>query len=133
MKLILKSSSTIQEIQQAFQQHFSHLKIEFYKKPHHTEEGNAKKEQYLHNVTLAEITQHSNDLELTINPSMPTGEFEASVEKNHQLHIQVLRLQRGTWLQTTHTDMLSLQEQNEKGIQADIDIEPESPADIDYQ
>jgi hypothetical protein len=29
--------------------------------------------------------------------------------------------------------MLSLQEQNEKGIQADIDIEPESPADIDYQ
>jgi len=133
MQIQFSQSATIQEIQAQFKSTFSHLKLEFYKKPHHHEEGNMKKDQYLHNVTLGEIMEAQADISITIDDNMTTAEFEQWFETNHQLHVQLFRLQRGTWLQTTATDQLTLIEQNEKGIQADIHIEPESPMDIDNQ
>jgi hypothetical protein len=133
MKLTLHATYSIQIIQEKFKQHFSHLKIEFYKKPHQDEEGNAKRDQYLHNITLAEITQSEADVHLTIDPAMTTAAFEHYMETEFGLHVQVFRQQRGTWLQTTHSDSLTLAQQNEKGIQADQDIILESPSDLDYQ
>ena len=131
MTLTLTSKETIQEIQTNFRTLFSHLRPEFYKKSHHSEEGNAKNEQYLHNVTLAEITGNEEDILLEIDPNMSTSDFEQHVMQQHQLNVQLFRLQRGTWLQTTLTDTLSLEAQNQKGIQADIDIEAVKPSDVD--
>ena len=131
MKLSLQPNHTIQQIQQEFKNLFSHLKIEFYRKGHQDEEGNLKRDQYLHNTTLGQILGEDKTLELTIDPEITTAEFEQWFASQYELHIQVFRLQRGTWLQTTLTDTLTLAQQNEKGIQADIDIIPESPSDID--
>jgi hypothetical protein len=133
MQIQFSQSATIQEIQAKFKSMFSHLKLEFYKKPHHDEEGNLKKDQYLHNVTLGEIMTAKADISLSIEDTMTTADFEKWFETTHQLHVQLFRLQRGTWLQTTATDHLTLIEQNEKGIQADTNIEPESPMEIDNQ
>ena len=133
MKITLHASHTIQTIQEKFKQKFSHLKIEFYKKTHQDEEGNLKRDQYLHNITLAEITQSNDDVQLELQPDMTTAEFENYMETEFGLHVQVFRHQRGTWLQTTHSDSLTLAQQNEKGIQADQDIILESPSEIDNQ
>lgn len=133
MTLKLHPAQTIQQIQEKFKKRFSHLKIEFYKKSHQDEEGNFKRDQYLHNITLEEMTQSTEDLHLDIQPDMTTNAFEHYMEAEFGLHVQVFREQRGTWLQTTHSDSLTLAQQNEKGIQADQDIKLESPSDIDYQ
>lgn len=125
------AGDTIQQMQENFRRHFSHLKIEFYQRAHQDAEGNMKRDQYLHQVTLRELTGKDGDLLLNADPNQSTGELEHWFEKEHGLHVQVFRLQRGTWLQTTHSDSLSLQEQNEKGMQADIDILPESRTEVD--
>lgn len=117
--LKLQSSDTIQEVQQKFRLHFSHLRPEFYKKLHHTDEGSPHKEQYLHNVTLGELMIPDHGLEISLDPAMPTGQFEQYLEQEFGLHIQIFRLQRGVWLQTTSSDHLSLQEQNQRGLDAD--------------
>ncbi len=131
--LRFSSGDSIQHIQEVFRRHFSHLKIEFYRSPHEDAEGNVKRDQYLHQVTLGELTGQERDLELPLQPDMVTGDLEHWFEREHGLHVQVFRLQRGTWLQTTLSDALSLREQNEKGIQADIDILPESRTDVDLE
>lgn len=133
MTLTLHPSQTIQQIQEKFKEKFSHLKIEFYKKPHQDEEGNPKRDQYLHNITLSEMTQSNEDIQVVFQHDMSTAAFEQYMETEFGLHVQVFRQQRGTWLQTTHSDSLTLTQQNEKGIQADQDIELESPSDLDYQ
>lgn len=132
MKLQIKPSDTIQIIQEKFQAVFSHLKIEFYTHAHHTSEGSAKNEQYLHNITLKEIIKSDLAIEIDIDATMSTAAFEQYFLETYQISIQVMRKQRGTWLQTTKSDSLSLEAQNQKGIQADIDIELESPSEIDY-
>ncbi len=131
MQFILKANATVQEIQSDFKQLFSHLKFEFYKATHATEEGSSQKEQYLHNITLADISGNSQNIEIEVDPQMPTIDFERMLEEQYHLHIQIFRLQRGTWLQTTHSDLLSLASQNRKGIESDIDIEPITASDID--
>lgn len=131
--LSFHSGHTIQHIQEVFRQHFSHLKIEFYRTPHEDAEGNVKRDQYLHQVSLGELLGHDGELQLELSPTMETSALEHWFEREHGLHAQVFRLQRGTWLQTTATDSLSLEEQNEKGIQADIDILPESRTEMDLE
>ena len=124
---------TIQQIQEKFRQAFSHLKIEFYRSAHLPEEGNRKQDQYLHNVTLQEMSGREEPIVLTLDPNMPTADFERLFEQQYGLHIQVFRQQRGTWLQTTHSDALSLKQQNERGLQADIDIIPEPPGGMEQE
>jgi hypothetical protein len=133
MKWILKGSATIQEIQNDFRQIFSHLKIEFYNAPHSSAEGSSQKEQYLHNIRLADILGHSADIELELNPKMSTGDFERMLEDSYHLHSQIFRLQRGTWLQTTLSDAMSLESQNRKGIDADSNSEPITASDFDLE
>lgn len=119
MKLVFKLSDSIQEIQSKIQHHFSHLKIEFYKNAHHEEEGSSKKEQIMHNVLLKEIYKKNEDIELEIDPTESTSNFEKMFEVKFGLHVQVFRLQHGTWIQTTHSDHLTLEEQNNKGLEVD--------------
>lgn len=131
MILNIKSSDTIQEIQQNFQKIFSHLRPEFYKNSHAHHEGNARNEQYLHNVQIGTITGTMEDFEIKIENNMTTMEFESMLEKQWNLHVQIFRKQRGTWLQTTQSDALSLESQNQLGVEADMDIKQEGPADLD--
>ena len=133
MKFKLSANDTVQQVQQKFREVFSHLSIEFYRKPHQEEQASAAKEQYLHNVFIKDITQQEKDMDIEINPLHTTADFEQYMETEHGLHIQVMRLQRGTWLQTTTSDHLSLEEQNNAGIAADTRVPLSSSDEIDYQ
>lgn len=132
MKLALEASQTIQQVQFAFRTIFSHLKIEFYRSSHLDEIKNIQHDQYLHNVTISEITGHQNSIIVEFSGDMTTSEFEKYFESEFKIYIQIFRLQRGTWLQTTSSDSKTLNQQNEQGIQADMNIEPISPSDIDF-
>ena len=133
MKLHLKSSDTIQEMQQKFKAIFSHLKPEFFKKQHHDSGEYVKKEQYLHNITLAEILGHEEDIVIAVDKQMTTEVFERMFEEQYHLHVQILRLQKDNWLLTSNTQEMTLEAQNNKGIEADTPIETETIKDIDAE
>jgi hypothetical protein len=130
MKWTLHPHDTIQTIQHAFQQFFSHLRPEFYKTPHGVHEASARGEQYLHNITLQQILPNTELLSIPIDPAQSTGEFEQMMQ-TFGLNVQLFRNQRGTWLQTTNSDSLTLKAQNDRGRDADADILPDTAADID--
>lgn len=119
MKLVFKQSDSIQQMQGKIQHHLSHLKIEFYNTAHQDEEGSAKKEQIMHNVLLKDFYKKNEDIELELDVTTSTSDFEKMFEEKFGLHVQVFRLQHGTWIQTTHSDHLTLEEQNNKGLEAD--------------
>lgn len=119
MKFIIRSSQNIQEVQQDFRQIFSHLRPEFYQHQHADLAGNPKKEQYLHHVQMQELGVPAEGLSLELEENMRTSDFEQMMESSFGLHVQIFRLQKGTWLQTTSSDHLSLGEQNKRGVEAD--------------
>lgn len=130
MKWNLHAHDTIQTMQQAFQQFFSHLRPEFYKKAHGVQEASTRGEQYLHNVTLQSILPDTEQINVPIDPAQTTADFEQMMQ-TFGLNVQLFRYQRGTWLQTTKSDSLTLKAQNDRGRDADNDILPERPIDVD--
>lgn len=133
MTFIIQPNETIQTIQSHFMSLFSHLKPEFFKTPHHLHEANSNEEAYLHNIPLREITGKNEPMEMNLEPSMKTSELETMFEKEFHLHVQLMRKQHGVWLQTTRTDELSLFEQNQHGIESDVIIKQQLPAEYDEQ
>lgn len=133
MKLHLKSTDTIQDVQTKFKAIFSHLKPEFFKKQHHESGDYTKKEQYLHNVTIAEILGHEEEVIIPLDKNMTTAEFEKLFEENYHLHVQLLRLQKDSWLLTTTTQDETLEAQNTRGIEADAEVSSEMLKDIDAE
>ncbi len=123
MKFEMHPNETVQDIQQKFNKLFNYLKIEFYKTPHQESQASDKKEQYLHNTPIREIYKQDSPIVFQIDPSMTTANFEQILNKDFGLHVQLMRLQRGTWLQTTQSDELTLKAQNDRGMAADIHIE----------
>ena len=133
MLLHIKPSDTIQEVQSKFKNLFSHLKPEFFKKFHSESDDYAKKEQYMHNVTMAEITGHQEALEISIDAQMSTEAFEKMFEEKYHLHVQLMRLQKDNWLVTTNSQELSLSAQNARGIDADEELATEMLKDFDAE
>lgn len=119
MKFNIRSSQSIQEVQQDFRQIFSHLRPEFYQHQHADSEGNPKKEQYLHYIQMHELGVPEEGLVVDLEEEMRTSDFEQMMESSFGLHVQIFRLQKGTWLQTTSSDHLGLGDQNKRGIEAD--------------
>lgn len=133
MTLHLLPSDTVQDIQKKFTERYSHLRPEFFKKFHKESNEYLKKEQYLHNITLSEMLGHQEEVIIPIDKNMTTEAFEAYFENEYQLHVQLMRLQKDSWLMTTQTQHLTLGEQNQKGIEADNEIAPTSIKDMDVE
>lgn len=133
MKFIIHPNETIQTIQSHFISLFSHLKPEFYKNPPHLNGGNTMEEAYLHNIPLMELTGKNESLEMELEPTMKTSDLERMFEQRFHLHVQLMRKQHGVWLQTTRSNDLSLMEQNQHGIESDVIIKQQLPAEYDDQ
>lgn len=106
------------------------MRPEFYKTGHKVNEATAKNEQYLHNVTLRDMLPDAEQLNIPIDPAQTTADFEQLMQ-TFGLNVQLFRNQRGTWLQTTQSDSLTLKAQNDRGRDADSDILPDTAADVD--
>jgi len=133
MIIHIKPNNSIQEIQANFKETFSHLKPEFFKLFHHESGEYIKTEQYLHHITFKEILNLTEDLHINIDKQMSTEAFEKMFEEKYHLHVQLMRLQKDSWLVTTNSQELSLQEQNERGIASDTDLANALLKDFDVE
>jgi len=125
MKIQVDEHMTIVALQQAFSEYFPYLSLAFFSKPHDIYRSSPVK--YLiteHNLPLEHIEANPHHAELDISADMKVGELEQLFEQELGLHVQVLRRDGHSWIETTLTDGLSLRRQNEIGSKALDDYSP---------
>jgi hypothetical protein len=116
MKIQVSKDKTIAQLQDEFSQTFPFLKLTFFTKPHKAYKGTPAK--FLvsdRDVTLGSLEKKPHNGDLYLEPEMPTWQVERLFEEEFGLHVQVFRKSGNTWLETSVTDDLTLEEQNVKG------------------
>ena len=110
MLLHLSPSRNITEPWTEFNKTFPYLKVEFY-----TKTGkDFKKVMLPHTITLKNAgLRKSGSVEL--KTKMRVAEFESLLKEKFGLNAQVLRRSGKLWLETTHTDNWTLEQQNNHG------------------
>ncbi len=118
MKLHIQYSTSINKIKDIFHNSYPYLKIEFFKKPHVQGEPNALIDMVKHNIPVGEINSVFKESAVSINPDDSVAKVEQCFRDIFGLSIQVFRKQKDVWIETTHTDHLTLSEQNNMGKEA---------------
>lgn len=116
MKIQVLKDKTIGQLQDEFSQTYPFLKLVFFTKPHKAYKGSPAK--YLvsdRNITLGSLEKKPHSGDLYLEPEMPTWQVERLFEEEFGLHVQLFRKSGNTWLETSVTDDLTLEEQNVKG------------------
>ena len=116
MTLHISSNQTIGQLQSAFAELYPNLKPVFFTKPHGAYKGSPAKFMVTERDTLLSTLSSAilEKLELEIDPNMPVWQFEEQFEKQFKLHMQVFRRSGNTWLETSVSDSLTLEEQEKK-------------------
>jgi hypothetical protein len=95
--------------------YFPHLKLNFFKKPHGVNEFSPSIEAVDESLSIEEMNPKFQEKLLHLVNSETVAEFEARMEKDYGLHVQVLRKVDDTWVQTTATDDWTLGKEEENG------------------
>ena len=133
MNINIMPEKSIGAVQEEFRAEFSHLKLVFFSKPHAAYKGSAAK--FLisdRHKTLGELNPQIQQGQIDLDPATPTWQVEKFFEESYGLHVQVFRKSGNTWLETSVSDALTLEQQNTKG-KADDDIHQEFVDPIDYR
>jgi hypothetical protein len=112
MNLQINRSKSIASIQEAFQSHFSYLKIEFFNSKHLIGEASSKENVIGGLVAISDINPEIKSGELALLPNLKVGELEQLFAEKFGLSVQVFHKSGRIWLQTTRTDDWTLVEQN---------------------
>ena len=115
MKLQLKADMPIREVKRQFLENFPYLKLEFYRKGHRPHQGSRLKEQVPDHLPLLEVTGVLKEGVLEFDPAISAGDLEFRLQHQFGLPAQVFRKSGELWLETIHTDELTLEQQNEMG------------------
>lgn len=120
MKIEISIEKTIGQIQDEFSGAFAHLKLAFFSKPHKAYKGSHAKFLITdRDLKLGSVEKKPRSGNLYLEPAMPTWQVERLFEEEFGLHIQVFRKSGNTWLETSVTDDLTLEEQEAKGKASD--------------
>ncbi|HXH20173.1 MAG TPA: hypothetical protein VNJ07_13940 [Chitinophagales bacterium] len=109
MKLQLKSSKKLRDIQREFHKEFPYLKIEFFKNPHKKGQASAKKDLLDSSLTLGKVAKAQGELD--VSAKMKVYELEQQLRRDFGLNVQVFRKAGNVWMETSATDGWTLEEQ----------------------
>lgn len=116
MTVQVAQEKTIGQIQEEFNKQYPYLKLVFFSKKHEAYKGSPAK--FMINdrdLVLGDIEKKPHNGVLYLEDNMPTWQVERLFEEEYGLHVQVFRKSGNTWLETSVTDDLTLEEQNFKG------------------
>jgi hypothetical protein len=115
MKIIINDTKLISAIQHEFNAMFPFLKIEFLTRSSYTINGTEIKYIKHSEQTLAECRTKLTEGSIRIIPSMTVSDLEKEFRKVYGLSVQVFRKSGKVWLESTITDVWTLEEQNKEG------------------
>jgi hypothetical protein len=113
MHIHIHDQTSVKEIQDVFAVYYPFLRLNFYKKPHKHFEANPEKERLSENIVIADIIHTHIDSVLEMMPDQRIDAVEEEFLKRFGLSIQILKKEKGAWVQTTGLDSYSLKEVNE--------------------
>lgn len=117
MIIAIEPQKKLSEISNAFSAVYPFLKLEFFSKPHGWLESSDWSKIINKNMTVAEANNnHSDSGYIEIHYWQKTGTVEFKFLKQFNLSVQIYRKFNDHWIQTSGTDDLSLEEQNESGM-----------------
>ena len=102
-----------------FARAYPYLKLEFFSKSHNWQESSSVLHKLEQDLSVSEVTHSllcSGFIE--IHYWQKTGIIEMMFLKQFNLSVQVYRKNGDNWIQTSGTDELTLEEQNEAGMKA---------------
>lgn len=115
MRIHIDDRRKISDIQEAFNQAFPYLKVEFFKKPHGVGGTSPISEMLPTDTTIGQWRTVHNEGDLEVNGKMKVQELESAFQAKYGLSVQVFRKSGEVWLVTSYTDGWTLNEQNEQG------------------
>lgn len=115
MKLQIKKTTKIQDLQDQFSFHYPYLKIEFYKKPHGESELSALKDRISPRTVVSKISELKGPATIDISNQRIVADLEAEVYHKLGVAVQVSRRTGNIWIETSLTDNRTLGMQNEQG------------------
>ena len=114
MFLQIADTMTIEEVQDRFTECFPFLKIEFYSLGHKRFEASDKRFQYPSQARIGDIRKIHFFGALEIKSWYTAAKVEKQLKDLYGLHAQIFRSRtNGGWIQTSLSDELTLQEQND--------------------
>ncbi|MBL7740858.1 MAG: hypothetical protein JNK14_16680 [Chitinophagaceae bacterium] len=113
MHIEINDNTTLQEIQQTFSDFYPWLRIGFYNKAHKKYEGSEITNLLGSGNSVGDVKRtHVSGL-LEIRPSYKVEEVEREFQERFGLSVQVMMKEKGQWVQTTGTDILTLKDINQ--------------------
>ena len=128
----VRATRKLSELKAEFHDQFPFLKIEFFKVPHHEQEPTAKKAMIKADHTVSEISETEKEGEIVLSGDMTVNELESLFRDEYGINVQVFRRSGNVWLETSSTDEMTLDEQNELGMEKATPPEQADVTDIDY-
>lgn len=108
------------DVQRAFHQKFSHLRIEFYRGQHQSGEGSPENDKLDGELTLGKVRTVHTEGDFSVKGDMTVADFEQKFFEKYGLNVQVFRKSGNLWMQTTSTDSWTLDAQNRKGGSSEL-------------
>lgn len=115
MQLYIRKTGPLSDIQEEFSRYFPYLKIEFYRLPHTEKKLSPKNEKLDRYTPVSRVVKWENDKVIEFNEKMTVSQFEAMMDYEAGLFVQIARQSGRVWIETSYTDNWTLEEQNEQG------------------
>ncbi|MFN0175583.1 MAG: hypothetical protein ACKVU0_13110 [Saprospiraceae bacterium] len=133
MKLNISADRTIGTLQSEFSESFPGLKIVFFSKPHRAFKGSAAKFLVQEkDMALKQLSPKIKAGNVVIEPTTIVNQLEQHFEDEYGLHVQVFRKSGRTWLETSVTDDLTLEQQQVKAANSE-NVHQEFVDPMDYR
>lgn len=129
MKLEINNQTTTLQVKRFFNHKFPYLKIEFFTVKHKSGEPSQSKDMIHENLLLNTINPALKESSLLIDPAMSVAAFETKFQESVGIPVQVFRKHHEVWIETTHTDHFSLDDQNETGKESCTELKKERSED----
>ena len=113
LQLHFQGNMTIGQVKERFSSWFPYLKIEFFSQNHENGESLLLQQPIKDTAYLWEISTYLDDGHFSFSPMQTVGSFEQCLQIHFGLPVQVYRKTRNFWIETSQTDNLSLQQQND--------------------
>ena len=113
MLLRIHDNLLIEDIQEHFSECFPHLKIEVYSTPHHWQKGSLQKDMVSPKSLIGDIRKNHSGGIMEIKSSDKVGDVEQKLKKMFDLNVQIFRKENDCWIQTTSTDVFTLERESE--------------------
>lgn len=114
-KIAINEQRKISSIQEEFNTVFPYLRMEFFSKPIKPGVPAVKKLIKQTNKTLGDFSSVHDKGDITVTPSMTVAGLEDSFKEMFGLGVKIFRKSGKAWLETTITDIWTLEEQNHQG------------------